>query len=400
MLYFATSPLFVFSFIWGVVIFLYSLGLFDYYRELHFSTYVLIFSTMLTLLFAWLLNIVRYNFRILAFPRLSYSSDVSLEIKQKLKYLFIFFIFGFAITIVYRGGLPLLSLFLGDGKVVYSKFGIPFFAGFVLSSFMIVSLGCWIIYLIEGSKKHLCFVLLLFVFPILIVNRGLLMVLIIELWCIYALLRPLNFKRVAFLMIIMFAALILFGLLGDLRVGSSDFVYQVVKDEYVETLKNVPSGFVWGYRYLTVSIHNLNYNIPILEPNYYPYHTLESLIPSPMRDFFYGVRGYEDKYVFKIESISNNTFSFYAKYLKDFGFVVTQVIFLFLFSIIYFVYFRLKKLNLWALFVYPVLYMALFLSIFHDYFTTLVMIFQCLVSYLLFKRLTMVNLDLMPFKTV
>ncbi len=379
--------------IWTLLIYLFSLKLIKFYEPINDRTLALLGGSIVTFLIAWFLAKLFIKRR-----RSFLLEDISRnQIEVLVKYLSLFlriWLVGNVLTIVVQSGFPILWLFIGSVKT-YADYGLPTFNGLLNALFAFLIVGNFFVYKVTGIKKYRNIVLILLTFPILIMSRGLLVLVVFELLGAYLFIKRLRIRNLFFLVGGIFSFVYLFGLLGDLRLGETkDIVYELVEEEHLENAEKVPSGFIWAYLYSTVSLNNVVYNIKRIEPNYLPYHSTVSLFPSVVRNLVFGDKKYEDRYSLEMANASFNTFTYFANYLKDFGVELTLAI-VFIFQIfISRIYLRAKNMELGPFLVFPILYMAIMLSIFSDYFMSLPTIFQIFISFYVGRKMTASNKEL------
>jgi oligosaccharide repeat unit polymerase len=114
--------------------------------------------------------------------------------------------------------------------------------------------------------------------------------------------------------ILVIAALLVFGYVGDARSGRDAIIYIAAPTfDYPDWL---PSAFIWVYIYLASPINNVNHNIDIA-PNYFPLETAGTFIPSFARDDFLAAAGATQQW--DLVSSDLNVSSLLQSFLTDFG---------------------------------------------------------------------------------
>lgn len=235
------------------------------------------------------IKIVYLSIPIFIFFLVTYSLGSS--IKQKLFYQFnntniilnsiywkviAFLIITISILEYLKFGFPLF------GGVVYNKFGFPILHHLVVTS--------WLLLFIKFNSKVVNFLLLIFVFlnPILICNRDLLLLTLLTLFIKKTLEGKISIKLVIISILLI---IIIFGLIGQLRSGNAiDFINLPLtfnKD-------NINPIFFWFMIYVTSSTFNMGYNIDnatltLYEPliNVFPEQYRWYLISAEMTYFLY-----------------------------------------------------------------------------------------------------------------
>ncbi|QTO24229.1 MULTISPECIES: O-antigen polymerase [unclassified Bacteroides] len=374
-----SSPVLVFGLIWIILILLYNIHLINYYLGLNQKTLILIFGAIGAMALSWVLIRMRYK-RWIVFSIKNLPDDKFSLLESKIGRLLKLWLIGIVATIVLQGGFPMLWMLLGTGKG-YQDFGFHSIHGILNALYYICILGYFFLYLKKKESKYLKLVLLLSLYPILAVSRAVIIVVIFEMLGLYLLLYRIRLKQIIKIFIGGIAFILLFGALGDLRVGEAKHVlHGLVDKRYEDVMEYLPSGVCWVYLYFTGSIDNVVYNINDLKPLYYPYFSIKPLIPSVFRDLIFEKKDYDDKYSLEMNNTIFNTFSFFANYLKDFGIYITIVIIFFigLLSNYIYAYARLMKFNF--IMMYPIVFMFLLLSVFSDFFISLPTLCQMIIS--------------------
>ena len=388
-----SSPFFTYVVIWSLLLYLYNLKIVSYYIGLNTSTLVLVFGSFITFALAWLIVRIRYRkrggFQIEKITNIQISR-LRIWLNRFLK----IWLIGIFITVIIQKGFPLLWMILGVGKT-YADFGFSSIHGFLTSLYCFCILGYFLIYLKTKETKYLKTILLLMLYPILAVNRGVFVVVLFELLGLYLLTHKIRYKNIFRVLLLLFSFIYIFGALGDYRLNyKTDFLYGWISEDYKESFDKIPSGFLWSYIYFTAPLDNIVYNIDKIKPLYFPYHSTSSLFPTVIRQIIYEDKGYEDNYSLKMSNPVINTFTYFANYIKDFGKIFTLFIFFNIQLYVYYSYVRAKNNNLGALLVYPVFYMALLLSTFTDYFSSLVIIFQIFLAFYVGHRISKTKIQI------
>lgn len=244
----AYPPLYI-SFSWILVAGLYSL------RALE----VQIFSAMDAFRVAFAV-IVSFSaaFFLVSPPWLATQTHFFLEDKQmegvevKVKFLSLTF-FAIAISeILIEGSLPLITL-LRTGIDTHLSWGIPSIHGFVLGFGAFVATAC---YLVQKTRPQIwCWPVIIgvFVYFFAVMTRKMIMVTAIQIFLTYIFLFP---KRAIKVIPLSVLIVFLFGAIGDLRHGGSEFIRSLVSSRE-EWVADVPSVLLWFYIYLVTPINNL-----------------------------------------------------------------------------------------------------------------------------------------------
>ena len=378
-----SSPPIVYSIIWITMLYLFDLGVVNYYQETKPLTKILIFSSIITFYISWL--ILRVTRPIKLRPKLS---SINSKLSSKIfKYTVLsnkIWILGFLLTAVIQKGFPLLWMLNGDGRT-YADFGFSSVHGFLTSFYLFSLLTTFLLFLITKNKKYLKYTFLFFLYPILAINRGILILGLAQLFSLFMFFNGLNFKTFIKFIFMFFFIVYIFGVIGEFRIGKENnkIFYNLISEDHKELfVEKLPIGFTWSYIYFTASLANINYNIDKIEPNYYPKTSIATLVPSLIQKILYPEKlEYEDRYVMEMINPLINTFTYFAGYLLDFGVIGTIVVVFFLQIIINYTYIKARSGSFSAQLVYPVLLSTILLSIFTDYFMSLVIILEIILLY-------------------
>lgn len=326
-----TSPPIIYSIIWLSLIFLYHLKIINYYQDLHSLTLVTLLATIFSYYFTWALirlnNPIKRKITFEAFPT-NFEFIFTKLITKSNK----IWISGVTFTIIVQGGFPLLWMLIGSSKN-YTDFGISSIHGFLTSFWLFSLLGYYILFLHIKNKSYLIKIILLFMFPIISINRGALMLGFIELLSAYLYYTKISFSKISKIILSLLCIIYIFGIIGDFRVNKKlDFMYSIVSEDYQELfVDKLPSGFTWGYLYYTASLDNVNGNISNLDPKFIPDKSVITLFPTVIRQFIWTDKNYDTKYVMKMTNPLINTFTYISGFLVDFGIIGTLFL-LFLFN--------------------------------------------------------------------
>ncbi len=368
-------------FVWGTILFFYSLRIVSFYSNLtllpllYVSTSILIF---------FLLNLfLKYKYKF--YRKFDLNLNTLLFLKKLTKKYLVYWLIGNAITIAVQKGFPLLWLFMGSNKT-YADFGFPTIQGFLNALYSFSLIIYFLNYYFFKKKSDLYTIIFLLIYPILIINRGLLVLIIFELIGIFFLFNRLKLTQLFRGTLLVFLFIYIFGIIGDLRLGfSTKFLSDMINPKYFTIMTNFPSGFLWTYLYGTVSFNNLATNLSTVHPLYEPYYTISPLLPTVIRNLVYDTN-YSTKYSLEMVNNSFNTFTVFANFLKDFGIIGSLVAFI---PIQYFstvVYIKAKRNEVWAIIAYPIIFASVILSVFDNFFTIWFSIFQIILAVYIQKK--------------
>jgi len=363
------NPVTLFVLTWISVLFLYILHFSLVLTTLNFLLFIyIIFSCVSFILSYFLLN----DFYGLKPIKSEYF--VKDRFWKVLKIVFYLWVSLTILEIGYFRSLPILSIFgIGDGA--YTEWGIPSLHGLLNSMILVISNYCLYLYIQKKEKKYLIYFLLCLLWPLILITRQLFMSMAVQGILVYFFFNKLRLKNIFRFGILALIVILLFGIVGDLRSGSSDSFINIAQpsSNYPAFL---PSGFLWFYIYITSPLNNVNFNIhdyPLF--NFNPSPLLSSILPSFIRDkiTFWGQANN-----FKLVDDLLNVSSMFPNYLSAFGYI-GSIFFYFLMGLIFnFIYFKTKKKRVnikWVFILIVILHNILF-SLFVDFFSSLVFIFQ------------------------
>ena len=290
---------------------------------------------------------------------------------------------GIALTVVAQKGFPLLWIVIGDGRG-YAEFGIPTLNGGLQALYISVTVLSLRDYLLTGKRRFALHTLLLFSYCLLIMSRGLMLLLALNLAGCYLLARRLKLRQVLQLGLFALVGLYLMNFVGESRnPESKDAIRQFIADTSGTVfedslLGDIKRGWFWVEMYGVAPLSNLNFNINTIQPLYYPNYTLRALFPTVVREHVFQMQEleYEDRYGLVMVNTAFNTFTFYANYLRDFGLWGCAGILLIVQLLASRFYYLAVGGDIGAMVGYAGIFAALVLSPFTDYFGTLLIIAQ------------------------
>jgi len=177
--------------------------------------------------------------------------------------------------------------------------------------------------------------------------------------------------------------ILLFGIVGDYRSGSSDLIRKWAQptDNYPEWL---PSGLLWGYIYAATPINNLLYTVEISPPlnNLLFPNTAATLFPSVLRGVIYGDQLGEAESGQLVDATFNVSTAYVGPY-QDFGFIgIAMYSMLTAFLCLQFWY----RNDLKSVLIYVVFCQCLILGLFWNQFLALPIITQIFWLEFFFRR--------------
>lgn len=369
------NPVFVYCAVWGLVLFLYSLGLTSNLVGFSLIGVILIVLNMLSvlLIFFFLGGGSRQTAQ--------NTDDGFFEdtVRRFLKFVLFVWVLGTSAEIVFSGGFPLYWKLIGDTRL-YTEFGIPSFHG-IMNAFYLqaLSMACYLL-LKTRSMKFLFLIVVLLLWPICMLGRGILLGGLLQMACVLLLLTRLNAKKIFSLVLGLMLVIVAFGYIGDMRQTANPFSY-LVSGQTAEIFASLPSGFLWFYVYLTAGLSNLFHNIDSIVPAGGLSYTFSNMLPTVVRTYFeIGARN--DLFVFIDPNL--NTSTIYAGSVSDLGPVGGFFAVLIVQIVCCYTYVLSLKRKPWGIFAYTVAFQILTFSIFYDMFFLLPTLFQFAICFLLY----------------
>lgn len=293
-------------------------------------------------------------------------------IKRYVRCLFFVYVFISLLDVIYSGGVPLVWKLSGDDRM-YVDFGIPTLHGIANCIVFFLASLCMLLGHLGVARSRLI-LLFIFAWQLIIFSRGVIMVMLVQMLCVYLFLFKPALKQYLILFLLGACVVVFFGMLGDLRQGENPY-YGMLAPEWKGFFEYVPSGVLWIYVYLVSGFNNLLFNVPLIEPSYLPMYTFAKLVPSVVYNLL-GVEKAIDSFVFVQASLNVSTI--YSGFYSDFGlFAFLPVFFIQLIAALSFM--KAKAGSIYALLAFSVCYQAIVLSPFIDTFFYLPFIAQFLI---------------------
>lgn len=179
------------------------------------------------------------------------------------------------LNIAVAGYAPLIRLLL-TGDSGYMDFGIKGVYGFFNAFSNALGITAFYLWMMEGKKIYRNVFMLVIGIFVLFMTRQNIISLLVESFVVYNLIR----KRVPTTRIVVMVSitLFLFGVLGDLRVGTDITELAKITDDY----KWVPKAGIWMYAYFYFNLLNLD-NAVNAGPPYLDFSSFSQIIPSFLR---------------------------------------------------------------------------------------------------------------------
>lgn len=367
----APAPLF--AILWIGVLLLYQAKLSLLLQELRPETVFLVVGSVLAMVLGWVL-VSCYLGRLISFRFsrvLFHQHFTSRFFVRKLKVIKYPLMLGICIEISAERGLPLLSAFGVGSQIDYVEYGIPVLHGLLNGLYLVFAVGVVARSLATHSLKFQIIVLLL-IYPILILNRQMIVSILIQAFLLYVLYNRVGVKQFVVTLCYILGLILLFGFLGDFRTGRE--IILLLAQPSFDVPDYFPSGFVWFYSYITTPLNNVNANIDI-EPIFALNELVSNLFPSVFRNMFFGNVDTAD---WLLVDRAFTVSSIFRPILMDIGYIGAPVLF-FLLGIISSVIMSRSHKSLPAFFVLMIFIHTLALSFFFNLMTHIVIVFEMVV---------------------
>lgn len=280
---------------------------------------------------------------------------------------------------------PILS-FIGLDGLRYNEFGIPGLQGLINALYLcMMSIYFYASRVKEKVSSFLFLILLLY--PILIVSRQVLIVLLIQIFIIWYLTSPMKVvKKQLYVVLYFIVAIFTFGIIGDLRVESDvtysarDLLYSLV--DFNPVADYLPNSFLWFYIYFVSPTTNLLLNIQYIEPSWEFSQYLSSLMPSPIRSALGldgGFEGYDN--VLLVSPNLNMSTAFLPAFMAfGWGGMIAHFLVMYIVSIFFILN---RKKNTFYYLGYVSMIPIMFFSVFANLIFYLPVMFQLVLFFLL-----------------
>jgi len=206
---------------------------------------------------------------------------------------------------------------------------------------------------------------------------------LIQFLILFIRIRPIRIRTVFSVAASLASFILLFGIIGDYRSGSSDLIRQWAQpaENYPEWL---PSGLLWAYIYASTPINNLVYTVHVATPLddiTFP-NTASILFPSVLRSVIYGDQLGDAESGQLVDATFNVSTAYIGPY-QDFGIAGIMLFSLATsFACLRFWY----RNDLKSVLIYAVLGQCLVLSLFWNQFFALPILAQVFWLQIFFRR--------------
>lgn len=373
------NPAFIFSFVWGVALFLYTQYWSNVLLPLSNLTFYYILISIFVTIFSWMFFVVIYKSTRIGYQRVMYQ--FSENENRKIMIFFKIWFIGFFVELLYFRDAPILALF-GLGNMSYGEFGLPSLHGFLNAIILSISMYVFYKYIGTNRKIFLWYYILTLLVPIIGMTRGMLTSLLVQSLFVYIVFKGIKIKSLIKLLSFIIIFIYLFGILGEVRYhGNPDDLYAVfqISDNYPDFL---PKNFIWVYMYIVSSINNIENIIGSYElVNFEPYKSLFGLLPSIIKVHL------ELPIEQNLVTSAFNVSSFMPNYFAAYGIIGSLFFYFFASLVSMYVYYRYTiKYELAYGFTLVILLHSITLSIFSDYFAIQVYVFQILIQFIIFSK--------------
>lgn len=367
------NPSVVYIGVWSLVLFLFSLGLVNHFVSPSFIGLLTVFFGFATSILAFL--IASYFF---SKPSVTNIDLSAASARKYSKLLLVFWACGSFVDIVYSGGFPLQwALIGGDGKN-YTDFGVPTLHGLLNACYLQAVTILFLCWSKNKNKSDLLFIFCLLFWPVMMLGRGIFLSAAVQMLAVYLLMHRVRVVSLVAIFVIGLLAIILFGVIGDMRDTPNPFDY-LVEDHAKAVFNELPSGFLWVYVYATSSLNNFLANVDSVVPVGLPVYSMSNMFPSVLR-MALGMDPRNDQFDFVDQNL--NTSTVYAGVVSDFG-PIGAVLFVYsIQQVAAYYYFRAQRRDVAGVLGYSVMFQVLLFSVFYDMFFLLPTLMQlCLVSF-------------------
>lgn len=362
--------------IWALNYFLIRMRLTENIEKGHSEAYFIIYITISFALICSLATIISQKKLRTLFVKLNKSIPRHRKkVKFWLNVIPILWLSISTINIIYINGFPLINILLGHYSNYAAK-GIPSIKGlgdtlYLLSGTLFVVNAKYYQEKFPFKKALLIYI---FIYPILMMSRALIITLLLQIIFIKLFDAKLKLTSLLKVFVFIFLVIIVFGLIGDSR-GEHINPFASMISENGAVLHELPSGFTWIYIYITANFNNILLTLGSFTPNGSFQEIFYNLVPGALKPFFFDGSTTDFSPVLQDENL--NVASMYVGYVSGFGIfgaIMGGLIYLTICTI-----FHIKLLikpNIGNLMLNSVIFQTIILGIFYDSFLTVSTMFQ------------------------
>ena len=297
------------------------------------------------------------------------------KIERRTLFLFRIWVLVYLINIIFSGGLPIYWVVSGDSRT-YLDFGLPTLGGLgnIIRAFVLSV--CYLIYFhMESINKSKFLKIGLFLLAsafILETGRGNGVVLLLHAIAFFAFLNRVTWFGMVKVVSYLFVFMLFLGSIQMFRYGTGiESLAIYAENSGFDNQNTVLLLLIPTLLYVVAPIINVDLNVassPLLK--FEPYYSLQSLLPTILRNEFFSV---EKDYGLLINE-GHNVSSFYIPFIRDFGIIGAFIIVTSIQFVVCYVFVKARRGSLFYFFIWPSLFMSVFLSFFSLFFTSLVVL--------------------------
>lgn len=249
------NPFFVYIISFAIVIAIYSLGWSTFYPTLSWPVLGFFIATFIA---SFIFGVITHVFKKIEYRKIAWSNTTSL-------YLFLVWA-GYALEFVYNKGIPLQMLLQGV-TYDYTLFGIPTFHVFLVTFSSFLSVFIFHQLCSEFTAKRVFYYLMSILPPILIINRGMIIIILTSCLFVFLLsLRSIGAKTILGIVLSILVVFYLFGIMGNLRQtrGKSTSSEIIINNSHASDSfrkSSIPHPYIWSYLYISSPLANLQNTI-------------------------------------------------------------------------------------------------------------------------------------------
>lgn len=295
----------------------------------------------------------------------------------------------YLINIIGSGGVPIIWILINDPRT-YVDFGLPSLGGLgnIFRAFLLSLCYIFIFHSnFNKEKKHkykLIGLLLISSAFILETSRGNGVVLLLHPIGLYFLINEISFIKAIKWFIFLVFFLFLLGFIQSIRYteGIESLRNQAANAGF-ETTNNFFIFLIPTITYIATPVVNTDLTIKTVpDLKFSPYYSLQSLIPTVIRDNIFEKGDYGE-----LINEANNVSSFYVPFLRDYGYFGAGVIIALIQLISAWWYYKARTGHMFYILSWPPFFMSIALSFFSLFFTSLVVIFYPLLASLMLRNI-------------
>lgn len=172
--------------------------------------------------------------------------------------------FLYMLEFIYNRGIP-ISLALKTSTYDYKEFGIPTLHPIIATFGSFYTVYIFHLFLSTRRKKYLLVLFFLLTIPILIFNRGMLMINLTSMLFVYLLsIKGIRIRMLLFIVTFSLIVLYFFGVLGNYRITKSPsnryfLEISAANEKFINS--RIPKEYMWSYIYISSPLANLQNNI-------------------------------------------------------------------------------------------------------------------------------------------